>query len=82
MRYNYVSKRAEIREVKESNMALQQTLVQGTVQQMILTPKMQQAIEILQLSTLELEKYISNNTENFLLEEIIKLRNRKLKRRL
>jgi RNA polymerase sigma-54 factor len=51
-------------------MALHQTLVQGTVQQMILTPKMQQAIEILQLSTLELEKYIEQQlTENFLLEE-------------
>ncbi|RJP24739.1 MAG: RNA polymerase sigma-54 factor [Candidatus Abyssobacteria bacterium SURF_5] len=51
-------------------MALHQTLVQGTVQQMILTPKMQQAIEILQLSTLELEKYIQQQlTENFLLEE-------------
>ncbi|MBI4830428.1 MAG: hypothetical protein HY801_02515, partial [Candidatus Lindowbacteria bacterium] len=51
-------------------MALQQTLVQGTVQQMILTPKMQQAIEILQLSTLELEKYIEQQlTENFVLEE-------------
>ncbi len=51
-------------------MALQQTLIQGTVQQMILTPKMQQAIEILQLSTLELEKYIQQQlTENFLLEE-------------
>jgi RNA polymerase sigma-54 factor len=51
-------------------MALHQTLVQGTVQQMILTPKMQQAIEILQLSTLELEKYIQQQlTENFILEE-------------
>ncbi len=51
-------------------MALHQTLVQGTVQQMILTPKMQQAIEILQLSTLELEKYIEQQlTENFILEE-------------
>jgi RNA polymerase sigma-54 factor len=51
-------------------MALQQTLIQGAVQQMILTPKMQQAIEILQLSTLELEKYIEQQlTENVLLEE-------------
>ncbi|UCD58242.1 MAG: RNA polymerase factor sigma-54 [Candidatus Hydrogenedentota bacterium] len=51
-------------------MVLRQTLIQGTVQQMILTPKMQQAIEILQLSTLELEKYIQQQlTENFLLEE-------------
>jgi RNA polymerase sigma-54 factor len=51
-------------------MALHQTLIQGTVQQMILTPKMQQAIEILQLSTLELEKYIEQQlTDNFLLEE-------------
>ncbi|MBI5117093.1 RNA polymerase sigma-54 factor, partial [Candidatus Poribacteria bacterium] len=49
-------------------MALQQTLVQGTVQQMILTPKMQQAIEILQLSTLELELYIEQQlTDNFIL---------------
>jgi RNA polymerase sigma-54 factor len=51
-------------------MALQQTLIQGTVQQMILTPKMQQAIEILQLSTLELEMYIEQQlTDNFILEE-------------
>ncbi len=51
-------------------MALHQALIQGTVQQMILTPKMQQAIEILQLSTLELEKYIQQQlTDNFLLEE-------------
>ena len=51
-------------------MALHQVLVQGTVQQMILTPKMQQAIEILQLSSLELERYIEQQlTENVLLEE-------------
>ncbi len=51
-------------------MALHQVLVQGTVQQMILTPKMQQAIEILQLSSLELEKYIEQQLmENVLLEE-------------
>jgi RNA polymerase sigma-54 factor len=44
--------------------------VQGTVQQMILTPKMQQAIEILQLSSLELERYIEQQlTENVMLEE-------------
>lgn len=51
-------------------MALHQVLIQGTVQQMILTPKMQQAIEILQLSSLELELYIEQQlTENVLLEE-------------
>ncbi len=51
-------------------MALHQVLIQGTVQQMILTPKMQQAIEILQLSSLELELYIEQQlTENVMLEE-------------
>jgi len=51
-------------------MALHQVLIQGTVQQMILTPKMQQAIEILQLSSLELERYIEQQlTENVMLEE-------------
>jgi RNA polymerase sigma-54 factor len=51
-------------------MALHQVLVQGTVQQMILTPKMQQAIEILQLSSLELEHYIEQQLmENVMLEE-------------
>ena len=51
-------------------MQLHQVLVQGTVQQMILTPKMQQAIEILQLSSLELERYIEQQlTENIMLEE-------------
>ena len=51
-------------------MALHQVLIQGTVQQMILTPKMQQAIEMLQLSSLELEQYIEQQlTENVMLEE-------------
>ncbi len=51
-------------------MALHQVLIQGTVQQMIMTPKMQQAIEILQLSSLELERYIEQQlTENIMLEE-------------
>ena len=51
-------------------MALHQVLIQGTVQQMILTPKMQQAIEILQLSSMELEQYIEVQlTENVMLEE-------------
>ncbi len=51
-------------------MALHQVLILGTVQQMILTPKMQQAIEMLQLSTLELEQYIEQQlTENIMLEE-------------
>jgi RNA polymerase sigma-54 factor len=53
-------------------MALHQVLIQGTVQQMILTPKMQQAIEILQLSSLELEQYIEQQlTDNVMLEEEI-----------
>jgi len=51
-------------------MELHQVLVQGAVQQMILTPKMQQAIEILQLCSLELERYIEQQlTENVMLEE-------------
>lgn len=51
-------------------MALHQVLIQGTVQQMILTPKMQQAIEMLQLCTIELEHYIEQQlTDNPLLEE-------------
>ncbi len=63
-------------------MALQQTLVQGTVQQMILTPKMQQAIEILQLSTLELENISSNSLlKIFCLKKKGHPKLRKLKRR-
>jgi RNA polymerase sigma-54 factor len=51
-------------------MELHQVLIQGTVQQMILTPKMQQAIEMLQLSTLELEQYIEQQViDNIMLEE-------------
>ena len=52
-------------------MELRQTLVQGLAQQMIMTPKMQQAIEMLQLSTIELETYLEQQlTENPLLEEV------------
>jgi len=51
-------------------MELRQALVQGLVQQMIMTPKMQQAIEMLQLNTIELEKYLEQQlAENPLLEE-------------
>jgi len=39
-------------------MELRQSLIQGLRQQMIMTPKMQQAIEMLQLSTIELEEYL------------------------
>jgi RNA polymerase sigma-54 factor len=49
-----------------------QTLVQGLAQQMIMTPKMQQAIEMLQLCTIELEHYLEQQlTENPLLEEVL-----------
>lgn len=51
-------------------MEFRQTLVQGLTQQMIMTPKMQQAIEMLQLCTIELEHYLEQQlTENPLLEE-------------
>jgi RNA polymerase sigma-54 factor len=50
---------------------LRQTLVQGLTQQMIMTPQMQQAIEMLQLCTIELEQYLEQQlTENPLLEEV------------
>jgi RNA polymerase sigma-54 factor len=52
-------------------MELRQTLVQGLTQQMIMTPKMQQAIEMLQLTTIELEKYLEQQLiENPVLEEM------------
>jgi len=52
-------------------MEFRQTLVQGLTQQMIMTPKMQQAIEMLQLCTIELEHYLEQQlTENPLLEEV------------
>jgi RNA polymerase sigma-54 factor len=52
-------------------MEFRQVLVQGLTQQMILTPKMQQAIEMLQLCTIELEHYIEQQlTDNPLLEEV------------
>ncbi|RJP64277.1 MAG: RNA polymerase sigma-54 factor [Candidatus Abyssobacteria bacterium SURF_17] len=52
-------------------MEFRQTLVQGLTQQMIMTPKMQQAIEMLQLCTIELEHYLEEQlTENPLLEEV------------
>jgi RNA polymerase sigma-54 factor len=51
-------------------MEFRQMLVQGLTQQMIMTPKMQQAIEMLQLCTIELEHYIEQQlAENPLLEE-------------
>lgn len=53
-------------------MEFRQTLVQGLTQQMIMTPKMQQAIEMLQLCTIELEYYLEQQiTENPLLEEVL-----------
>jgi RNA polymerase sigma-54 factor len=52
-------------------MEFRQTLVQGLTQQMIITPQMQQALEMLQLCTFELEHYLEQQlAENPLLEEV------------
>jgi len=68
--YNYNDVEPNKGSMGKGKMEFRQALIQGQVQQMILTPKMQQAIEILQLSSLELEKYIEKElTENVLLEE-------------
>ena len=50
--------------------SMQLVLSQRQTQQLILTPKMQQAIEMLQLTTMELEQYLEEQlVTNPVLEE-------------